>query len=118
MSYEDEIPESNRMTIEVSTQDEIDEAVFMDEILAEYDKVYKKIEEGITVSKKLEYMSESGHVWSFVRQEKQLLAVVTPGDREGEVVSKFYYLNNKKMIPTLLINLINKMEMHGQFRYK
>jgi len=114
----EEIPEENRMYIDVSSMKEIEEDMFLEEILEQYDKVYRKEHEGITVEKKLEYMSETGYIWSFKRQEKQLIEVVTPGDREGEENSSFYYISDVKMIPTLLINLINKLEMKGQFRLK
>ena len=118
MSFEDDIPEENKMRIEISTMKEIEEDMFLEEILEQYDKVYRKEHDGITVQKKLEYMSESGHIWSFLKQEKQLVEVVTPGDRKKDENSKFYYISDKKMIPTLLINLINKLEMHGQFKLK
>jgi hypothetical protein len=118
MNFEDNVPEENRMSVEIKTQDEINEAVFMEEILFEYDKVYKKIDEGISVEKKLEYMSEAGYICSFKRQEKQLIQVVAFGDRKSDENSKYYFLRDEKMIPTLLINLINKLEMNDTFRLK
>jgi hypothetical protein len=104
--------------IEVCTEEEIEEEMFMTEVLEEYEKIYKKIHEGITVGKKLEYMSNSGRIYSLKRQEKLLLEVITPGDKKDTENHAFYFVRNEKIIPSLLMNLINHMEMKGRYYYK
>ena len=109
MSYEKEIDENimeeNKMYIEMSTVEELEEEVFMAEIMEQYDKVYQKIHEGIKIAKKLEYMSDSGYIWSFKRQEKLIFETVVPGEKKGEYIRKYYYLAREIMLPSFLMNV-------------
>jgi len=105
--------------IEVLNPEEIEEEIFMDEILREYDKVYSKINEGIKIDKRLEYLSNNGYIWSFKRQEKLLLEVVTPSERrKNEEDHKFYFLRDQNLFSSFLINIITKMEMSESYRLK
>jgi len=113
MTDEQETADVNKVYLEVISMDEIGETMFLEEILSEYNKIYELTEEGIKIERILEYKSESGCIYSLNRMNKILLYV-----KYKDGTFEYQYVRNPRLIDSVIMNLINRMEMKQGLQFK
>lgn len=113
--YEEETEELERIELDVITPEELEKEIFLDEVNAKFDEVLHKIHEGIRINKTLEYYSDKGWIWSFEKDKTIIFEVIIKGDKENR--RGFFYLKEKTLFNSFLLNIINRMEI-GQLQLK